>query len=149
MRVTDFALITRHYQREPPRAPQKLSKICDTTLTANCSVGDQLANHATLQAFPPHKARQPPTEKHEKLQFGDNRDPTLSQKYRHSEPWRSQMEITMSILSSFFATALASYDQLLIIAYLVVFLGLAVYGFHRSQLVYLYYRCLLYTSRCV
>ena len=46
----------------------------------------------------------------------------------------------MSILSSFFATALASYDQLLIIAYLVVFLGLAVYGFHRSQLVYLYYR---------
>ena len=46
----------------------------------------------------------------------------------------------MSVLQTFFATALASYDQILITAYLLVFVGLAVYGFHRSQLVYLYYR---------
>jgi cellulose synthase/poly-beta-1,6-N-acetylglucosamine synthase-like glycosyltransferase len=46
----------------------------------------------------------------------------------------------MSVLSSFFAASLSAYNQVLIIAYLLVFLGLAVYGFHRSQLVYLYYR---------
>ena len=35
---------------------------------------------------------------------------------------------------------LSAYDTFLIGAYLVVFLLLAVYGFHRSTLVYLYYR---------
>ena len=35
---------------------------------------------------------------------------------------------------------LAAYDKLLIGAYLLVFIALAVYGFHRSTLVYLYFR---------
>ena len=46
----------------------------------------------------------------------------------------------LTVIQTFFASRLAGYDQALIIAYLVVFLALAVYGFHRSSLVYLYYR---------
>ena len=47
---------------------------------------------------------------------------------------------TMSLLQTFFTSWLSAYDQVLIVAYLIVFLALAVYGFHRSSLVYLYYR---------
>jgi cellulose synthase/poly-beta-1,6-N-acetylglucosamine synthase-like glycosyltransferase len=46
----------------------------------------------------------------------------------------------MSLLQTFFTSWLSGYDKALIISYLVVFVALAVYGFHRSQLVYLYYR---------
>ena len=49
----------------------------------------------------------------------------------------------MSILQTFFAGwsgLLTGYDKLLIVAYLLVFVALAVYGFHRSTLVYLYFR---------
>jgi cellulose synthase/poly-beta-1,6-N-acetylglucosamine synthase-like glycosyltransferase len=46
----------------------------------------------------------------------------------------------MSILQSFVTSWLSAYDTVLIAAYLVVFVALAVYGFHRSTLVYLYYR---------
>jgi cellulose synthase/poly-beta-1,6-N-acetylglucosamine synthase-like glycosyltransferase len=46
----------------------------------------------------------------------------------------------MSLLQTFFSTKLSAYDTVLIAAYLVVFIALAVYGFHRSSLVYLYYR---------
>ena len=46
----------------------------------------------------------------------------------------------MALLQSFFTSWLSGYDKALIAAYLVVFISLAVYGFHRSQLVYLYYR---------
>jgi cellulose synthase/poly-beta-1,6-N-acetylglucosamine synthase-like glycosyltransferase len=46
----------------------------------------------------------------------------------------------MSLLQTFFTFWLSAYDTLLIVAYLVVFIALAVYGFHRSQLVFLYYR---------
>lgn len=41
---------------------------------------------------------------------------------------------------SAFSAWLATHDQFLIITYLLVFVALAVYGFHRSTLVYLYYR---------
>ena len=46
----------------------------------------------------------------------------------------------MSLLHTFFTGWLSAYDQILIVAYLIVFVALAVYGFHRSSLVYLYYR---------
>ena len=46
----------------------------------------------------------------------------------------------MSILQSFFTNWLSGYDDVLIFAYLAVFIALALYGFHRSTLVYLYYR---------
>ena len=46
----------------------------------------------------------------------------------------------MRFLQQFFSNSLSGYDHVLIAAYLLVFAGLAVYGFHRSQLVYLYYR---------
>jgi cellulose synthase/poly-beta-1,6-N-acetylglucosamine synthase-like glycosyltransferase len=51
--------------------------------------------------------------------------------------------MSMSFLQSIYQTWqtwLSAYDKFLIGAYLVVFLLLAVYGFHRSTLVYLYYR---------
>ena len=47
---------------------------------------------------------------------------------------------TMSLLQTFFTGWLSAYDKILIVAYLIVFVALAVYGFHRSSLVYLYYR---------
>src|SRR5690242_6280738 len=46
----------------------------------------------------------------------------------------------MSLLPSSLTTWLTAYDQVLIGAYLLVFISLALYGFHRSSLVYLYYR---------
>lgn len=46
----------------------------------------------------------------------------------------------MAILQTFFTTWLSAYDKPLIAAYLLVFVALAVYGFHRSSLVFLYYR---------
>ncbi len=46
----------------------------------------------------------------------------------------------MSLLHSFLFGWMAAYDKVLIVAYLLVFIALAVYGFHRSTLVFLYYR---------
>jgi cellulose synthase/poly-beta-1,6-N-acetylglucosamine synthase-like glycosyltransferase len=46
----------------------------------------------------------------------------------------------MPLLPASLTTWLAAHDRLLIGAYLLVFIGLALYGFHRSTLVYLYYR---------
>ena len=46
----------------------------------------------------------------------------------------------MSLLPLPMAAFLAAHDRLLIVTYLLVFVALACYGFHRSSLVYLYYR---------
>ncbi len=61
----------------------------------------------------------------------------------HSTLLSSVQSFWQSIQSfghTYVVSTLASYDKLLIGAYLLVFIALAVYGFHRSTLVYLYFR---------
>ena len=50
---------------------------------------------------------------------------------------QSVWQSLQSFGNTYVVSWLASYDKLLIGAYLLVFIALAVYGFHRSTLVYL------------